>query len=296
MTRADLDTVLEWRNRPDVRANMYTNHVISCDEHSAWWGRTEKDTTKRYFVFVLDGAPSGVIAFTEISERHRTATWAFYSSNPQRRGIGTLMEEAALDYAFRTLGLEKLSCEVLGFNTPVVKFHRKFGFRVEGLFRKQYLTDDGYTDVFRLALFRKDWEAMRAGPSDETLKPGAHFTAKCAFTHDQVRAFAAVTGDANPVHLDDSAAKAAGFAGTIAHGLLVGSVFSKILGMDFPGPGTVYRTQDFSFLRPVTPGQPLTAEVRVLTRIGNRLILQTRVLDQERNPVIEGEAEVVVRR
>ena len=81
----DLDLVLEWRNRPDVRRNMYTKHEISRDEHHKWFARTKADATKKYLLCVGDDKPVGVVGFYDIKAGHKTADWAFYSGDPTKR-------------------------------------------------------------------------------------------------------------------------------------------------------------------------------------------------------------------
>jgi UDP-4-amino-4,6-dideoxy-N-acetyl-beta-L-altrosamine N-acetyltransferase len=157
----DLERVLVWRNHPDVRKNMYTTHEISREEHLAWWAKVEHDKTKQYFVAVDGDEPLGVVNFVDISVRNKTATWAFYSGVLDRRGLGSQMESLALDHAFGPLGLEKLSCEVLAFNAPVIRLHKKFGFRVEGVFRRHHDT----ADIYRLAIFKADWRGQPSLPN-----------------------------------------------------------------------------------------------------------------------------------
>jgi len=79
------------------------------------------------------------------------------------------------------------------------------------------------------------------------------------FDDAQVRRFAEATGDANPVHLDDAAAR---FPSRITHGMLVGGELSRIFGMESPGPGTLFLRADLVFLKPVFPGRSYTLRVR----------------------------------
>jgi UDP-4-amino-4,6-dideoxy-N-acetyl-beta-L-altrosamine N-acetyltransferase len=136
---------------------MYTTHEISVDEHRSWFERIKADPTKRYFLYLEDDEPLGVIAFTDIHACNKTAAWAFYAGEAAPRGTGSRMELAALDHAFDTLGLEKLWCEVLAFNTAVLELHRKFGFQEEGVFRSHHVAGTERVDVHRLAILRSDW-------------------------------------------------------------------------------------------------------------------------------------------
>jgi len=79
------------------------------------------------------------------------------------------------------------------------------------------------------------------------------------FSQSQVQQFAEVTGDHNPVHLDEKYAAATPFKRPIMHGFLSGSVFSKVFGTIYPGEGTIYLEQQMIFKRPMYAGQPYVA-------------------------------------
>jgi acyl dehydratase len=81
-----------------------------------------------------------------------------------------------------------------------------------------------------------------------------------------VRTFAAVSGDANPVHLDEAYAASTRFGRRIAHGALLGAYVSKVLGMDLPGPGAIYLSQSMEFLAPVYVGDAVEVAVTVTER------------------------------
>lgn len=302
MSHADLDLVLAWRNDPRVRANMYTNHVITTEEHHRWFEAASRDPSKRLLMCVDESdVPVGVVTFSDIDQVHKRATWAFYSGESARRGVGSEMERLALDLAFGDLGLEKLNCEVLSFNMPVIEFHRKYGFRVEGIFRAHYSRDGVVHDVYRLAHFRKAWlehvrpaiVATREG-APSPFRPGASHREQMILTRDLVSRFADVSGDNNSVHLQDSAARAAGFEGVLAHGMLVAAGLSRILGTVFPGPGTIYLSQSLQFLRPVYPDTQIDYFLRIVARIGRRATLSTTVSTPDGEDAVTGEAEVLL--
>ena len=78
-----------------------------------------------------------------------------------------------------------------------------------------------------------------------------------------VEAFAAVSGDTNPVHLDEDYARATPFQGRIAHGMLSAAYISAVLGTKLPGPGAIYLTQSLRFRRPVRIGDAVTARATI---------------------------------
>ena len=110
-------------------------------------------------------------------------------------------------------------------------------------------------------------------------------------------AFAEVSGDTNPVHLDEDYAKTTPFQGRIAHGMLSAAYISAVLGTRLPGPGAIYLTQSLKFRRPVKIGDAVTARVSVSTLDERRAhaTLTTLCIVDGRN-VVEGEAVVMVPR
>ncbi len=114
-------------------------------------------------------------------------------------------------------------------------------------------------------------------------------------SEERVKAFAELTGDMNPVHLDEEFARTTQFGRRIAHGMLVASFISKVLGRDFPGDGTIYVSQKVRFRRPVFIGDKVTVEVEVTEKNdeNERLILRTDVISESGEKVIIGEAEVM---
>lgn len=298
MEEKDLDMVLAWRNAPDVRMNMYTTHIISIEEHRRWFESLSQDDSRRYFIFEKHGHPSGVVAFTDINNESGTASWAFYSGDVAARGVGSLMEFYALDYAFETLKLNKLCCEVISFNKSVLGFHRKHGFEVEGIMRRQYFRSGEYHDIYHLAIFKDNW-LKRVRPvfvSGERLPfpVNTKYQEYLDVSEDDIARFAHETGDLNEIHLNRSAAIGSGFENVIAHGQYVVSRIMAVIGMKFPGHGTVLLSQRFSFLNPVYSGTRVGLFFKVLSRIGRKMLIEVVVGDDAGRLFVTGEVEVLL--
>jgi 3-hydroxybutyryl-CoA dehydratase len=112
-----------------------------------------------------------------------------------------------------------------------------------------------------------------------------------------IDAFAAVTGDNNPIHLDEAYAAATPFKGRIAHGMLSAGYISAVLGTELPGPGAIYVSQTLSFRRPVRIGDEVTARVEVsaIDAARGRATFATQCVVAGKT-VVEGEAVAVVPR
>lgn len=115
------------------------------------------------------------------------------------------------------------------------------------------------------------------------------------FSQADVDAYAELTGDKNPLHIDPAAAGRGRFRRTVVHGMLSASLFSRLLAMEVPGPGTIYLRQSLRFARPVLPGQPVVASVTVVRRSPRRQMLWLRTVcsDEAARILLEGEAQVL---
>lgn len=158
----EVELMRTWRNAPKVRANMYSRHEIGVEEHRRWWNGIQASPLHAYFMYEIGGVPTGIVAFTGIDRVNENSSWAFYAAPEAPQGTGTCMEFLALEHAFGPLGLHKLQCEVLAFNTPVIKLHQKFGFKVEGIFREQHRVDEAFVDIYRLGMLKSEWAELRS--------------------------------------------------------------------------------------------------------------------------------------
>ena len=141
------------------------------------------------------------------------------------------------------------------------------------------LADPQYTD-------NVTYDEILLGQSARTVR---------TLTLEDIRAFAAVSGDTNPAHLDPAYADATLFHGVIAHGMWGGALISALLGTVFPGPGTIYLDQALHFSRPVRVGDTLTVTVTVTARNDDKksVDLDCQVLNQRSERVLHGLARVI---
>ncbi|MGD9733290.1 MAG: MaoC family dehydratase [Desulfamplus sp.] len=132
------------------------------------------------------------------------------------------------------------------------------------------------------------------GRTIEELKIGDFEEFSKTISESDIYMFAGISGDMNPAHIDAPYAAKTFFKGRIAHGILVGSFISTVIGMKIPGPGTIYLEQHYKFLAPVRIGDTITAKVEVveIKSEKNKVTLQTRCFNQNGVMVIDGTAVV----
>ena len=131
-----------------------------------------------------------------------------------------------------------------------------------------------------------------------SLKVGDSAEVSKTIADEDVRAFAELTGDRNPVHLDEEYAASTRFGRRIAHGMLGASLISAVLANELPGRGTVYLSQTLRFNAPVFLGDTVTARVVVKHVREDKPVvtLETVCTNQRGERVVEGEAVVLAPR
>lgn len=130
---------------------------------------------------------------------------------------------------------------------------------------------------------------------EKMIQQGDTYSHEFSFNKESVFQFAEVSGDKNPIHLDDDYASKTIFKRRIVHGFLGASIFSKVFGMLFPGEGTVYLSQTLKFMAPMYEDEKYTAKFTVLEVFPekHRAKIETLILDKENRTITSGEAMVM---
>ncbi|MCK5894335.1 MAG: MaoC family dehydratase [Endozoicomonadaceae bacterium] len=137
-------------------------------------------------------------------------------------------------------------------------------------------------------------QTLRNTPYDQ-MKIGDKATYQRTLTEQDLILFATVSGDYNPIHLDETYAANTSFGERIAHGMWTGSLISAALSIVMPGPGGIYSGQELKFLRPVKLGDTLIVELEVLEKNERRknALIRTDVINQHGKIVVKGTAEII---
>jgi len=127
-----------------------------------------------------------------------------------------------------------------------------------------------------------------------SFQEGDHFKWERTISAEDVRRFAEVVGDLNPIHIDEEFAAKTSFKKRIVHGAFLAGLISKVLGMDFPGQGTIYISQNSVFKRPVYVDTTVSVEIKVTQVIPEkrRLVLDTTILNSDGEVCLAGSATV----
>jgi len=133
---------------------------------------------------------------------------------------------------------------------------------------------------------------MTRGKSIDQLEIGDSAQLSKTITEADINDFARVTGDFNPVHLDQAYGEKTIFKGRIAHGVFSLGIISTVLGNILPGHGTIYLSQEAKFVAPARIGDTITAKVEVIELVPekNRAKFKTTCTNQDGKVVVDGVA------
>jgi UDP-4-amino-4,6-dideoxy-N-acetyl-beta-L-altrosamine N-acetyltransferase len=159
----DKERIRLWRNLPQIRRYMLTDHEISPEEHAIWFDRVFGNPRYCHWIIRCEEEDVGLLDLYDIDARNRGCYWGFYVAGANVRGksVGMFAEYFVLQYVFQELQFSKLSCEVLDFNRGVLRMHEAFGFAQEGRLRRHIVRSDGTHDVICLGILRSEWEGRR---------------------------------------------------------------------------------------------------------------------------------------
>lgn len=131
---------------------------------------------------------------------------------------------------------------------------------------------------------------------NDRIKVGDTAQMERAICEADVLKFAELSGDYNPVHLDEAYAKTTRFGGRIAHGLFCSSMVSALLGMELPGLGTIILSENMRFLYPAYIDDIITARVQVasIDKTKNRAVILFTCKNQSGRLLMDGSAEVTI--
>jgi len=158
----DLELLLAWRNSDRIRSSMYTDHVITREEHLRWFERLQSERLALSLIFEISGKAVGIVNVSRMDRVNNTCHWGFYLGETDApRGCGAIMGFLGLEYIFEKLNVRKVIGEAFAFNQASISFHEKLGFSREGHFHRHVRKNDNYEDIFAFALFTEQWTELK---------------------------------------------------------------------------------------------------------------------------------------
>ncbi|MEK3720380.1 UDP-4-amino-4,6-dideoxy-N-acetyl-beta-L-altrosamine N-acetyltransferase [Paenibacillus sp. FSL H8-0034] len=159
-----LPLLLQWRNSERVRSFMFRDHIITWEEHKAWYQKYQSGRQTVCKTFLVNDKPLGFVSVYDIDRYNGICKWSIYiGDDAAPRGSGTAMGYLALNVVFDELKVRRCCSEIFAFNKVSIRYHQKLGFHEEGKLVMHIKKQDRYEDIVLMALFDEKWSEMKQG-------------------------------------------------------------------------------------------------------------------------------------
>ena len=166
MVFEDTDLILRWRSRPDVASQLFSQRPPTRAEHEAWFSRLQESDDRIEFVIVVreTQSPIGTIGLSHMDREKREAEYGIMLGEPEWRGQGLAREasDLLLDYAFESLGLQRVRLNLFADNSSARTLYERLGFLEETSLAGEALKDGVLRKTTAMVVTRPLWEKSRS--------------------------------------------------------------------------------------------------------------------------------------
>ncbi len=157
LEESDLDQVLLWRNSDAIRDVMFSDHLITPEEHRAWYRRLATSPTDLCLIFEYCKTPLGTVSFNKMDDTRSSCFWGFYLARTATSGVGKAMALLGLEVGFSRLQVERIFADTFAFNSRALRFQENLGFQKTN--NELHQIKQGKTElVIRLVLQKARWQ------------------------------------------------------------------------------------------------------------------------------------------
>ena len=160
----DLEMIMKWRMSPEVTKYMYSDPILDLNKQREWYENIiKKEESDIYWIINFENTDIGVISINNIDKKNKHASRGHYIGdlNFRGRGLSRSIQYNTYYYAFEKLHLNKLWFEILEFNHRNIELSKKYGAKIEGIFKEHCYKNGTFYDVVRMAMLKKEWDQIK---------------------------------------------------------------------------------------------------------------------------------------
>ena len=156
----DAEMLLSWRTRADITRYMFTDlEHASVEKQQEWIESCEGREDYRHFIALQDEIPVGYVSYGEIDKHNRhCVSGAYIADASARTGLGAFLIWFVHDYAFYSMGMNKVRHIVMDINKPILRSHKFHKYHFVGVLQQHILKNGQYHDVHLFEMLKEDWE------------------------------------------------------------------------------------------------------------------------------------------
>lgn len=156
LKEADLQMVLDWRVKPSVSQNMFTEVEYNLDKQKKWFQTLATNPRVAYWIIYFNKKPIGLVNLADYDPSNLRTNLGYYIGEDDFRFLGGMVLPYVYNYVFRTLNLNKIYGEVVD-GASILKLHDSFGYRRVGTYKNHFKKDGEWKDVHVVELLKEDW-------------------------------------------------------------------------------------------------------------------------------------------
>lgn len=162
-----LPLMVKWRNDPLVSNMLFGRQKFTPAGQKKWFQSVKKDKCQEHFIITENNTlkPIGAVNLSKIDYENLHCDWGYYIGEPQflMSGYAVEAEYLILNYAFDSIGMNKVYCRTLSYNKKVIGIHSKFGFKIDGVLREHYRENKSFSNVVIMSILKKEFETSAPG-------------------------------------------------------------------------------------------------------------------------------------
>lgn len=165
ITKLDLAKLMEWRVSEEVTKYLYTDPVLDMEMQEEWFEKISNSEQQQCWIVTFNDLDFAFAQLHDINFRHFWCFYGYYIGDKSLKdnGLSKHISCNVYDYAFFTLGMNKVCAEIFDANEKVVMMAKKRGYLVEGVFKQHVFKNGQFYDVVRMSFMKKVWERVRPG-------------------------------------------------------------------------------------------------------------------------------------
>jgi len=145
------------RNVPQIRTQMLNQKIINTRDQLQWFKKIKKTKDCNYFNIYYEKTIIGSGHLKNISKKNKNCSWGFYIFKKYFGPFGVLSQYKIIEHAFKTYKLQKIYGQTLSTNNKILRVHKEFGFKTEGVLKNQIIIKKKNVDIILTSLFKNQW-------------------------------------------------------------------------------------------------------------------------------------------
>jgi len=162
ITESDLETIMNWRMRPDITKYMYTDPKLTINDQKKWFSKISADKNSFYWIYEESGKAMGLVSLVDWDKGNSVIHSGGYIAEKEGRTLKNIVDVNMnmYDYVFNVLGVNKAAFEIMDHNVGQIQWMKRLGATQEGVLRQAIKKDKKFYDLYLFSFLREEWDGV----------------------------------------------------------------------------------------------------------------------------------------